>query len=518
MCNEAALRGALIGPTIYWVRLKLLPFVVVVLLAGACSGADDLDLDLTAGTDTTRALDGMGEGIDHQDTYECGTTLTTPEFWDTVSGADALVPLAEAAGIAVGVPAEWDELTLGDPDRRVFVAAGGLTRVHTTDSPQDSDGVFITPPDADVHWVRAFDTSGAVVFDGACTPENMAVADYQPTVVDRCSVTEPLSPIGGHTLDWSGQMGRGGLVEVRRNGEVDGVFLSGEVAPDPALRIRRIEHGEIESSELEPTELNVSGSIIYSDYEAPTGIPQTYQLVARDPDGLITSSAECGTVTVPIEYQPSKCSVVADPYPKVSIELGGPLIVQLYRNGEEVSFSPNISGPAPDIDAPAGVPLTYTMRVSTLRETELVDEVVCGTVTVSTDISVIQQLELVEEAVTPGPHRYVTIRPICAGCSGEVSMYWTFVSEGPDGFELAGYWVNGEETVPADDVWEISPIGLPTMLIEAFSEGRDVQVDINDDGSGFDRWTIDGNGAEVVCEDADTAPLELRMSPFCSPD
>ena len=76
-------------------------------------------------------------------------------------------------------------------------------------------------------------------------------------------------------------------------------------------------------------------------------------------------------------------------------------------------------------------------------------------------------------------------------------------------------WRDREPTSASGAIWERPPLEVPGFLAEQIRAGADVSVQFTADGRQVGQWTVNGQGALVVCSEVSTAPLDIRGDPFC---
>lgn len=110
------------------------------------------------------------------------------------------------------------------------------------------------------------------------------------------------------------------------------------------------------------------------------------------------------------------------------------------------------------------------------------------------------------------PYVYMTVAPICPGCSGEVDLQLS-----PEGQARVFVPPLAEQTDPSQ-AGLVDPFVIHRLLLDAEAAGKDVTYSFDPVTGVPVEWTIDGEGARILCLEVDTAPPDLRVTDGCSTD
>ncbi len=315
----------------------------------------------------------------------------------------------------------------------------------------------------------------------------------------RCLALPQKSPIGGIELLVTNVGDVRQEVNVFRDGELQVTVTPEPGGMDPKLADR-------DSTQFDQT-------AYHTDFAPPLGASVRYVAsTGTDP----AEGDLCGVIEVPETWPAPSCEVqIIDGYPSLLLAEG--FGIRSYRrNGEPITLStpPGVGeNRLFDADPPIGVRLNYSVISDNNRWPQTVSD--CGDVTIASapippDRLVQAQARL---DATLGPFWYTTISPICPSCEADDEITYAFA---PDQ-SIMGTWRNGFEVEHSSEPWRVHPQQLATHLITEREAGREVEVEFDGNSTTITRWTVDGVGAEVLCESVDTASLALR-TPFCNPE
>ncbi|MFT7601774.1 MAG: hypothetical protein ACI8TP_004736 [Acidimicrobiales bacterium] len=477
-------------------RRSRLPLVfALVALLGACNSVSTDDAEPT---DSTAASDSeTASAFGSAETVTCGPVqlgLTD------VEGAEGR--LSDAAGEAfatVGV-------LVGAPERWSVVPADDEVTVIVDREPLDAD--------SSAYWIRIAQPAIGSSFDGVCV---FGVADQSsstgraPEAPGECSVVADSFAI---TTLWSGADQEGGVAVLR-----DGVDLI--VSPVAAasagltdvLADRRVEHGESavpDVSQSDPSDGLDGGSGGHADRTAAAGTSHTYEVQGVGPGGARSDAITCGAAELAAAVGEVACSVSADDFgwPVVRWESVESIQVIVLRDGVALeSDAVDFASPHVDRTVPNGAEVQYSIRISGGAQ------IPCGSATVATEptgSADLQQIATDNVESYSGPFEYVTVSPICDGCdAAPVEIYLV-----PDLVDIARHeveiaWIDGSPTSETGP-WLIDPLFVAHELLEAEAAGSEVTYAIDAETGLITRWTIDGRGAELLCFEIDTRPIEMR--------
>lgn len=265
----------------------------------------------------------------------------------------------------------------------------------------------------------------------------------------------------------------------------------------------------------QPAARAASGNGAFSDIDVQVGETYAYSVVAVDLDGNRSEAVPCGSGQLLAQSSEVACGVrISDAgFPEVSWQ--GVLLVQqvsVLRDGTEIDA--DVPSPFVDSSAPVEGSSTYSIVVSDStdqgRETQTID---CGEVTPNvTDIGGTTELAgaIAASDNFPSPFQYVTLEPICPGCSGSAELYLTPGDVDPTVHETDLVWISGSPSNDRGEPWMIDPLTVADTLNDAQRNGSTITYDIDRDTGLIRSWTIDGVGARYECLEVDTRPIDMR--------
>ena len=248
----------------------------------------------------------------------------------------------------------------------------------------------------------------------------------------------------------------------------------------------------------------------YADPTAEAGSVYRYSVQTIAADGDRSEPAPCGEGRLPDDGIGMSCNVTVDEFgwPVVRWEVEGSVRVLVLRDGILLEpESTTFSSPYVDRSAPVGQISAYRVE---LPEG---DGVSCGSAEVRSPPEgspVLQQAATDNVADYPGPFQYVTLEPVCTTCDGQVVELYLV----PDPAEVARHqvekvWMDGVE-ITTSGVWALDPLFVAHELLSAEAAGAAIEWTIDGPTGLVREWSIGGEGAQLVCIEVDTRPIDLR--------
>ncbi len=325
--------------------------------------------------------------------------------------------------------------------------------------------------------------SGVDVGDGA-QQAALAAGDLRPLsgCVVRASAID-LTPV------WNGQQ-VGAVIAVSRDG--------------------------VEIFRTDPISAEDGAQGAFGDVGVEVGATYAYSVQAVADDGTMSEPTSCGSGQLLAPETELSCGVrLSDAgLPEITWDAG--LVVQsiaILRDGVEIATG--VGSPFVDEGAPIGQAAVYSVvATDTSDQGRAPVTVECGDVTAD-----IQQASSVDLAVAVdrsltylSPFQYVTLTPVCPGCTGTVELYLVPSITDSAIHEVDQVWVNGAPSADRSPNYMVDPLTVASMLVEAEANGQAVVYEVDQATGLVKSWTIDGVGARYQCLEIDTRAIDMRST------